>query len=127
MLDFTNRDKPIYLQIAEDICDKVLAAIFAPDERIPSVREYAAMVEVNVNTVMRAYDHLAGLGIIYNKRGLGFFTSADARQRVTEMRREELFNDGIKKTFRQLSMLGVSPEQLRDMYLDFITKQQSEK
>ena len=68
MLDFSNSSKAIYLQIADDICDKVLTGDFAPDERILSVREYAAQVEVNVNTVMRAYDYLSGLEIIYNKR-----------------------------------------------------------
>ena len=48
--------KAIYLQIADRICDEILLGQFAEEERIPSVREYATIVEVNANTVMRSFD-----------------------------------------------------------------------
>lgn len=123
MIDFNNSSKAIYLQIADDICDKVLTGDFAPDQRIPSVREYAAQVEVNVNTVMRAYDYLSGLEIIYNKRGLGFFTAADARHRVIELRRRELLGDGARNFFRQLYLLDITSAQLTDMYQQYLDSQ----
>ncbi len=123
MIDFNNNSKAIYLQIADDICDKILTGVFAPDERIPSVREYAAQVEVNVNTVMRAYDYLAGLEIIYNKRGLGFFASPDARQKVIELRRREVLGDGVQTVFRQLAMLDITPSQLSEMYQQYLDNQ----
>ena len=123
MIDFNNNTKAIYLQIADDICDKVLTGVFTPDERIPSVREYAALVEVNVNTVMRAYDYLAGLEIIYNKRGLGFFASPDARQKVIELRRREVLGDGVQVVFRQLAMLDITPAQLSEMYQQYLDNQ----
>ena len=47
--------KAIYLQIADRICDEILLGQFAEEERIPSVREYATIVEVNANTVMRSF------------------------------------------------------------------------
>ncbi|MDE6239999.1 MAG: GntR family transcriptional regulator [Muribaculaceae bacterium] len=122
-MDFNNNTKAIYLQIADDICDKVLTGVFTPDERIPSVREYAALVEVNVNTVMRAYDYLAGLEIIYNKRGLGFFASPDARQKVIELRRREVLGDGVQAVFRQLAMLDITPAQLSEMYQQYLDNQ----
>ncbi len=62
--------KSIYLQIADRICDEILQGQYMEEERIPSVREYAATVEVNANTVVRTYDYLQGQEIIYNKRGL---------------------------------------------------------
>ena len=123
MIDFNNNTKAIYLQIADDICDKVLTGVFTPDERIQSVREYAALVEVNVNTVMRAYDYLAGLEIIYNKRGLGFFASPDARQKVIELRRREVLGDGVQAVFRQLAMLDITPAQLSEMYQQYLDNQ----
>ena len=49
--------KAIYLQIADRICDEILLGQFGEEERIPSVREYAAIVEVNANTVMRSFDY----------------------------------------------------------------------
>ncbi len=123
MPDFNNSTKAIYLQIADAICDRVIAGDLKPDERVPSVREYAAEVEVNVNTVMRAYDHLSNLGVIYNKRGLGFFAAADAREKVMAIRRREVLDEGMNSVFRQLALLDVTPDQLAEMYSQFINKQ----
>lgn len=120
MIDFNNSSKAIYLQIADDICDKILTGTFVPDERIPSVREYAAQVEVNVNTVMRAYDYLSSLEIIYNKRGLGFFAATDARLRVIDQRRRELLGDTAVNFFRQLDMLDITLARLADMYQQYL-------
>ena len=61
--------KSIYLQIADRIMDEILRMVYPEEGRVPSVREYAAMVEVNANTVVRSYDYLQGQEIIYNKRG----------------------------------------------------------
>mgnify|MGYP003307518551 CR=1 FL=1 len=57
-------NKAIYLQIADRICDEILTEKYRDEERIPSVREYSAEVEVNVNTVMRAYDYLQQQDVI---------------------------------------------------------------
>ena len=79
--------KGIYLQIADRICDEVLLGIYNEDDRIPSVREYAALVEVNVNTMMRSYEYLQQQGVIYNKRGIGYFVAEGARKQILSMRR----------------------------------------
>ena len=73
-MTFTN-DKAIYLQMADRVCDEILADKFQDDDRIPSVREYAVLLEVNTNTAVKAYDELARANIIYNKRGLGYFVT----------------------------------------------------
>ena len=119
MLDL-NSSRAIYLQIVDDIYDKILTGELTADSRIPSVREYAARVEVNVNTVMRAYDYLSGLEIIYNKRGLGYFTAAGARSQVIELRRKELFGSVARNFFRQMSLLEITPEQVAEMYQQFL-------
>ncbi len=123
MIDFNNSSRSIYLQIADDICDKILTGAFQADQRIPSVREYAAQMEVNVNTVMRAYDYLAGLEVIYNKRGLGFFADSDARRKVVELRRREVLGEGVAAVFRQLALLDITPEQLTEMYQQYLDNQ----
>lgn len=85
----------IYLQIAERICDEILANKFPPGERIPSIREYAAMVEVNANTVVRSYEWLQQHEIIFNKRGIGYYVSPDGKNRIREMRRVRFFEDEL--------------------------------
>ena len=84
-----NSNKAIYLQISDMICEQILSGALAADDRIPSVREYGASVGVNPNTVMRTYEKLTNEGIIYNKRGIGYFISAEAKDIVLENNRKE--------------------------------------
>lgn len=83
--------KAIYLQIADRICDEILLGQFAEEERIPSVREYATIVEVNANTVMRSFDYLQSQNIIYNKRGIGYFVATGARELIHSLRKNTFF------------------------------------
>lgn len=70
-----NNDKAIYLQIADRLSDEILAGTYKAFDRIPSVREYASQLGVNANTAVKAYDQLAQEGVIFNKRGLGYFVA----------------------------------------------------
>lgn len=117
---FKENSKAIYLQIADRICDDVLAGRIRPADRLPSVREYAATVQVNPNTMMRTYDHLSSLGILFNRRGIGYFLSDDAPSIVAAIRREELLGDEMDDVFRRLSLLGVTPDDLRAKYEEYL-------
>lgn len=68
-----NEHKPIYLQIADNLCDKILSGEWQPEERIPSVRELGIVLGVNPNTIMRTYEHLQSADVIFNKRGVGYY------------------------------------------------------
>lgn len=70
--------RPIYLQIADRIMDEIMQHAYSEGGRIPSVREYAATVEVNANTVVRSFDWLQQQEIIFNRRGIGYFVSEGA-------------------------------------------------
>lgn len=119
---FKENSKAIYLQIVDRICDEILAGSFAPGDRLPSVREYAATVQVNPNTMMRAYDYLSSKEIIYNKRGIGYFLAEKAPEIVTIIRRDELLNDRMNEIFHQLKLLGISPEELKSKYEAYLGK-----
>ncbi len=109
-------NKPIYLQIAEGLMDGIATGDYAPGERIPSVREYAARVEVNANTVMRAYDWLQQQRIIFNKRGIGYFVEEEAGKRILEMRRNIFFRDEASYFFGRLASFGLSAEDVAALY-----------
>ncbi len=119
-MEFKENTKPIYLQIADRICDDVMAGVYAADSRIPSVREYAGVLQVNSNTMMRTYEYLAQRGIIYNKRGIGFFISPNAHELIREMRERTFFNDEMKYFFERLVKMDVSPDQLSSLYKSFL-------
>ncbi|MFA5713820.1 MAG: GntR family transcriptional regulator [Bacteroidales bacterium] len=59
--------KPIYLQISDHICEKVIAGEYPEGERIPSVREFSALLGVNPNTVMRSFEYLKGVEVLFDK------------------------------------------------------------
>jgi GntR family transcriptional regulator len=116
--------RAIYLQIADRICDDILSFRFKEEERIPSVREYAAIVEVNANTVMRSYDYLQQLNIIFNKRGIGYFVSPGAVLLIRKVRKEAFLQEEVSEFFRQLYILEIPMERIVDLYKKFIEKQQ---
>ncbi len=116
--------KAIYLQIADRICDEILLGQYVEDERIPSVREYAAIVEVNANTVMRSYDYLQSQNIIYNKRGIGYFVSAGAKSLILSLRKTLFLEEELESFFKQLRILDIPIEEIVKMYKDFCMKEQ---
>lgn len=108
--------KPIYLQIADRICEEVLLGQYPVGERLPSVREYAALVEVNVNTVVRTYDWLSQKEVIYNKRGLGYFVADAATDIIRSLHRDEFFNKQLPDIFRTMRNLGITMDEVIQQY-----------
>ena len=102
-----NSNKSIYLQICDAICEQILSGRLGPDERIPSVREYGAEIGVNPNTIMRSYEKLTADGIIYNKRGIGYFISPDAKETVLAAQRKEFMEEELPQILRRMKLLGI--------------------
>lgn len=123
-MTFKDNDKAIYLQIADGICDSVLSGTLAPGDRIPSVREYAARMGVNANTVMRSYDYLDQKGVIFNRRGIGFFISPDALVNIRRERRENFFNVEADAYFQRMAAIGLTPEEVASLYSAYLGKNQ---
>jgi len=116
-------NKAIYLQIAERICDEVLLHTYHEEERIPSVREYAAIVEVNFNTVMRSFEYLQMTGIIFNKRGIGYFVSEGAKEKIHALRQSHFLDNEISEFFRQIYLLDIPMEKIVNMYQQYVKQQ----
>lgn len=116
-MSFTN-DKPIYLQMADRLCDEILAGTYKDDDRIPSVREYAVLLEVNTNTAVKTYDELARANIIYNKRGLGYFVTPGARDTIRDERRRVFKEQQLPELFRQMQLLGLDITDIVNTWTD---------
>ena len=117
-------NKAIYQQIADFICENILQDKLLEDERIPSVREYAASLEVNANTCARAYDWLQGQNIIYTKRGLGYFVSIGAKDTILQMKREEFMNQTLPDVARLMANLNISISELNKGISNYQTAKQ---
>lgn len=107
-----DQNKPIYLQICDAICERILAGELKGEERIPSVREYGAQIGVNPNTVSRSYERLTEAGIIYTKRGMGFFVTESARENVLKDARETFMNDEVPAFLKKMELLEIKPEEI---------------
>ncbi|MCM1449524.1 MAG: GntR family transcriptional regulator [Clostridiales bacterium] len=119
-MDFKENNKPIYMQLCDKLCDDIIAGVYNEESRIPSVREFAAMVEVNANTVVRSYDYLQQQELIYNKRGIGYFVTIGARKRIITERGKKFMEEELNKSFKQLSMMHITPDELRELYAKYL-------
>lgn len=111
--------KAIYLQIAHRISDEIVLGQYVEEERIPSVREYAELMEVNANTVMRAFDYLQNKELIFNQRGRGNFVSKDARKRIIENRKDQFLSEYLTDFFHQVHTLDISIDDIVKRYKSY--------
>lgn len=111
-MDFDSNSKPIYLQIADFVCDRIVGGEIKPGERVPSVRDYGASIGVNPNTVVRTYEKLTNDGIIFNKRGMGFYVSEEAVQIIMQQSREEFMTVELPKVAKRMQQLNIDIETL---------------
>lgn len=74
MWSFTN-DKPVYIQIIDEIMNRIALGIYKPGERIPSVRDLAEEARVNPNTMQKALAEIERNGYIISLRTSGKFVT----------------------------------------------------
>lgn len=105
-------NKPIYLQISDNLCERILSGELKPDDRILSVRELGAEIGVNPNTVARSYEKLTDAGIIYTKRGLGYFVAPGAPDLVLEAERKSFMENEWPKLLKRAELLNIDLKKL---------------
>ena len=91
-----DQHKPIYLQIADSICERILTGQWPEGDRIPD-------------------------GIIHNKRGIGYFVSPGARKIIRDRQREAFVSEDLKEIFRKMDILGITIEEISSLYRKYST------
>ncbi len=107
--------KGIFLQLADNLCNEIIRGVLPVGERIPSVRQLAADFEVNQNTVLRTYGVLEEHGIIENRRGIGFFVTEDAIEKIKAYQKEEFFEDELPPVIQKIKLLKIRPSELKEL------------
>lgn len=110
-MEFRN-SKGIFQQIADNLCERILEGEFKQGDKINSVREQAANLGVNQNTIMRTYSELQRDGIIQNKRGVGYFVADNAADKIIEARKTEFFENQLPEFIRQVQILKLTKKEL---------------
>lgn len=72
-----NSERPVYIQLIEQIQAAIISGYFKPSDKLPSVRDLAAEASVNPNTMQRALSELEGSGLIYSNRTSGRYITSD--------------------------------------------------
>jgi len=123
-MEFRNKEA-IYLQIANHVAEQITLAKWPLEEKIPSVRDLAVELQVNPNTVVRAYEFLQNKAVILNKRGIGFFIAADAKEKIMAYNKERFLNQDLPEFFKRIYLLDITMKDLAERYKAFVTNYSS--
>ena len=116
LLDPRDR-RPIYEQITEKLADLMKKGVLAPGEQLPSVRNLAASLSINPNTVQRSYLELERLGYIYTAKGKGSVVASLSELRENERRDLE---GRLLELIREMMAAGFSEEEILRLSANYV-------
>lgn len=111
-LDFRS-GVPIYLQIVDQIKQMLISGELKPEDQLPTVRQLAAELRVNFNTIARAYRILDEAGLISTQQGRGTYILSGPDQQAVEYIREQTLEELTRQYLSQAQKYGCSAEDIR--------------
>lgn len=105
-------DRPIFLQLAEQLEEGILSGAYPEESQVPSITEYSVSCRINPATALKGINLLVDAGLLYKKRGVGMFVAAGAREQLRGARRERFYHDYIEKAVREARNLGLTAKEL---------------
>lgn len=110
-----DNDKPVYIQLVEQLKSKIISGEFKAGEKIDSVRSLAEDAQVNPNTMQRALVELEREDLVFSKRTSGRFVTDD-EERIKSMKKE-IASKEIINLRENLKRLGFSKEEIIDFVI----------
>ena len=107
-----DQKQPIYQQLADILAAQLLDGDPSEGHAMPSVRALAGRYLLNPLTVNRALQALGDEGLLENRRGLGLYVTAGARQRLLAVERQRFLSTEWPRLRERLRRLGITAEQL---------------
>ena len=108
-------EKPIFLQLAEQLENGILSGAYPEGSQVPSITEYAATYQINPATALKGINQLVNAGLLYKKRGIGMFVAPGAQEVLRKQRSEDFYHDYVQTMVRVGKGLGLTLEQLTDL------------
>ena len=105
-------ERPIFIQIAEQIEDSIFTGIFPEEEKIPSTNEVAVLLNINPHTVLKGMNRLVEEDIIYKRRGLGMYVKTGAVEKIRAKRKNAFYDQYVAAMIRQAEKLHMTKEQV---------------
>ncbi len=110
-----DESRPIFVQIAEQIENDIIAGLLPEETQVPSTNEFAAFYRINPATALKGVGVLVEGGILYKKRGIGMFVTEGARERLVTQRRDQFRADYVRPLLAEAAKLGIGSAQLAEM------------
>lgn len=107
-----NIDKPIFIQIAEQLEDSIFTGVFPEEGKIPSTNEISALLNINPHTVLKGMNMLVDEEMIYKKRGLGMYVKIGAVEKIRQKRQGQFYNQYIAALIEEARKLQMSKEDI---------------
>ena len=107
-------DRPIYAQLVERIQREIVSGQYQPGEKLPSVRELAAVAAVNPNTMQKAFAELERSGLIVTQRTSGRTVTTDTT--LIANIREQLATGHVRTFRKNMQELGYEREEIRELF-----------
>ena len=107
---------PIYIQIMEQIRQMVANGDLKPGDQLPTVRQLAIDLQVNWNTVARAYRLLDEAGLISTQQGRGTFIWEQPSEDATRLLQQQTLNGLTRRYLAEAARLGVSPQEVKRFF-----------
>lgn len=105
-----NSDKPVYLQLVDQIQAGIISGKYRPGDKLPSVREMAAQAMVNPNTMQRAMAELERDGLVYTNRTSGRFITSD--EQLINQLKKRYTSQIISEFLDKMNQLGINLEEV---------------
>ncbi|MGQ9552916.1 MAG: GntR family transcriptional regulator [Anaerolineae bacterium] len=107
---------PIYIQIVEQVKGLIVSGVLHPGEQLPTVREMAANLRINFNTVARAYRLLHEEGVISTQQGRGTYVLGQASVDRPPGNRRKILTAIVESWLAEAHRLGYSPEEVDEAW-----------
>lgn len=108
-------EKPIFLQIAEQLEDAIFTGAFPEETKIPSTNEISLLLNINPHTVLKGMNLLVDESLIYKKRGLGMFVQTGAVEKIRLKRRGQFYQQYIAALVEEAKKLQMSKDEVIEL------------
>ena len=110
-----DESRPLFVQLAEQIENDIIAGVMPEETQVPSINEFAAFYRINPATALKGVNSLVDEGALYKKRGIGMFVATGAQARLVAKRREQFSTQFVRPLLEEAAKLGISSAQLTEM------------
>lgn len=108
-------NRPLFVQIAEQVEDSIVEGSLAEDDQAPSTTELAAFYRINPGTAAKGVNLLVDKGVLHKRRGIGMFVSPGARALLLEERRSAFAARYLDPLLAEARKIGLGPDDVADL------------